>query len=545
MVSAAGLEPVPDFPDPLLGSRLKRLNYLTHRWIGIVLGLLVFVWFGSGIVMMYYPYPELTESQQLALLPAFEPDRRVVGFARAVASYRQTIATPVRSGASAPAAVFYGGGAVADQQGTVDQVDGGRLEVWDGHLAYTLWRERGRRREHVALVDALSARVLTPIDAPTAVGVARGVVGAQTPLEDVALLPRSDHYFMGAEYRFAFPVYRVRFSDEAATAVYVSRNSAAAPAVVTRVTRVTTWLGTVPHWLYFMWLYYDYPGAWEWVNLILPGVAVGLALTGMILGVYQLFPRRHRGEWRVSGYHGMSLWHHVTGIAFGVLVLTWALSGLLEILGASADPRPGQTERARGGSVTWTNIRVGEVAALASLRAATGGVVIPRAIDVDQLDQRPGYRFLLADGRTYWVDAETRAPRGELGPERVGELAERILGRAARVLGVDEITHYDAYYYARHGREKHLPAWRVRFDDADHSVLYLDTVSGTPVGFVDDEARRWRWWRDGLHDLDLPALINHRPWWDFVVLPLMIGGTISAITGVWLLCRRLRRMGVL
>jgi hypothetical protein len=59
---------------------------------------------------------------------------------------------------------------------------------------------------------------------------------------------------------------------------------------------------------------------------------------------------------------------------------------------------------------------------------------------------------------------------------------------------------------------------------------------------VDAATRSWRWWRDGLHDLDLPALNNKRPWWDLVVLPLMIGGTISAITGLWLLVRRLLRM---
>jgi hypothetical protein len=347
---------------------------------------------------------------------------------------------------------------------------------------------------------------------------------------------------MGQEQRWAFPVYRVRFDDNAGTAVYVSRNSGALPAVVTRATRITTWLGTVPHWLYFMWLYYDHPDAWLWVNLILPGVAVGLAVTGIILGIYQLFPRRRRGEWKVSGYHGMSLWHHVAGVAFGLLVLTWALSGLLEVLGVGNDPRPGQAERARGGALHWAAIRVGEPTALITVRAAAGSPVIPKAIDLRQVDGRPGYRFVLEDGRTYWVDAESGALRGELTPQAVAQVAGQVLGGAIPVSRIERVDRYDAYYYARHGREKHLPAWRVSFDDADHSVLYLDTVSGAPVGFVDAATRSWRWWRDGLHDLDFPALNNRRPWWDLVVLPLMIGGTISAVTGMWLLFRRLWRM---
>ena len=509
---------------------LKRLNYLTHRWIGIVLGILVFVWFGSGIVMMYYPYPELTESQQLRLLNPY------------------SLAAPTPAPAPAP---LIGVRRAVELYPGRDSVSAVRLQLWDGHLVYALMRDHRGSTQDLARIDARDGQLLTPISPETAARVARTVVGPLAPLERVELLANSDHYFMGNEQRWAFPVYRVRFGDHAQTAVYVSRNSGALPAVVTRATRITTWLGTVPHWLYFMWLYYDHPDAWEWVNLILPGVAVGLAVTGIILGVYQLFPRRRRGEWRMSGYHGMSLWHHVTGVVFGLLVLTWALSGLLEILGVGNDPRPGQAERARGGgggggggAVRWAAIRVGEAAALTNVSAATGAPprVIVKAIDLRQLDGHPGYRVLLQDGRAYWVDAESGTVRGELAPEAVAQVAGQVLGSSISISKIERVDRYDAYYYARHGREKHLPAWRVSFDDADHSVLYLDTVSGAPVGFVDAATRSWRWWRDGLHDLDFPALNNRRPWWDLVVLPLMIGGTISAVTGTWLLFRRLLRV---
>jgi hypothetical protein len=511
---------------------LKRLNYLTHRWIGIVLGILVFVWFASGIVMMYYPYPELTESQQLALLRAFEPPDDLIGFTRAAAAYDRWMR-------ERPPAEHDGAGArAAGAAGVVTA----RLQLWDGHLVYRLFADTPRRPRDVGVVDARTGAALTPLAPEPAARVARAVVGPLAPLERVELLPRGDHYFMGNEQRWDFPVYRVRFGDDAGTAVYVSRNTGALPAVVTALTRVTTWLGTVPHWLYFMWLYYDHPVAWTWANLVLPGIAVGLALTGIILGVYQLFPRRWRGEWRVSGYHGMSLWHHVAGVVFGVLVLTWALSGLLEIPGVYNDPRAGQAARARGGALHWAEIRVPERAAWARLRQFAPAPVIPKAIDLSQFGGRPGYTFLLEDGRAYWVDAASGAPRGELTLEDVTRVAGQVLGFAAPVSRVERLNQYDAYYYARHGREKHLPAWRVSFDDPHHSALYLDTISGAPIGFVDAATRSWRWWRDGLHDLDLPALNNRRPWWDLIVLPLMIGGTISAITGVWLLVRRLRRL---
>jgi len=53
---------------PLFSKGFKRYNYLVHRWIGLFLGVMVFAWFVSGIVMMYYPYPVLTDSKKRALL---------------------------------------------------------------------------------------------------------------------------------------------------------------------------------------------------------------------------------------------------------------------------------------------------------------------------------------------------------------------------------------------------------------------------------------------------------------------------------------------
>jgi hypothetical protein len=47
-----------------------------------------------------------------------------------------------------------------------------------------------------------------------------------------------------------------------------------------------------------------------------------------------------------------------------------------------------------------------------------------------------------------------------------------------------------------------------------------------------------------MHSLDFHALIFHRPLWDAIVLPLMIGGIISSFTGVWLLIRRVKRISV-
>ena len=39
---------------------IKRWLLLTHRWLGIGTCLLFFLWFLSGVVMMYVGHPKLT-----------------------------------------------------------------------------------------------------------------------------------------------------------------------------------------------------------------------------------------------------------------------------------------------------------------------------------------------------------------------------------------------------------------------------------------------------------------------------------------------------
>jgi len=43
----------------------RKWLYVIHRWVGIVSCLLFAIWFLSGLVMMYVPYPSLTDDERL------------------------------------------------------------------------------------------------------------------------------------------------------------------------------------------------------------------------------------------------------------------------------------------------------------------------------------------------------------------------------------------------------------------------------------------------------------------------------------------------
>lgn len=493
------------------------MNYLIHRWTGVLLGVVVFVWFVSGIVMMYYPYPELTPRERLQATPALVLDgsTRLISFTGARAAV--------------------GSASIGGSEPTT-----ARLRRWHNRLVYALYAEHGARLESVALVDAESGALLSPITASEAVAAAREAARISGDAA-IDLLPRSDHYFMGNEKQGSFPVFRVAFDDPQQTAVYVAARTGDVVARVTRWARISTWLGTVPHWLYFQDLYYDHFDAWLWISILLPGVSLLIAVTGIVIGVVQLFPRRWRGSWRVSAYHGMSKWHHLSGIAFGAVVFTWTLSGMLEVLGPSSTPGARTMADAAGDVLSWKAANLDATGAFFRAKAlALGDTIV--AIDMARSGGRAGYLVHLRSGNRTWVDATTGAVRRQIDSTAAIDVGRSLVAQASNVVAAELLRLPDAFYYASHGGDLVLPVWRVRFDDREQTTMYLDSVTGLPTAVVTDAVRRWRWWREGLHDFDFPGLVNRRPLWDILVLVLLVGGVVSSVSGVWLLARRLWRL---
>src|SRR5437763_250863 len=66
----------------------RRILIYTHRWLGIAGCLVFFVWFVSGVVMMYARMPRLTPEERLARLSTLDPSRIVVPLDVAAGSAR-------------------------------------------------------------------------------------------------------------------------------------------------------------------------------------------------------------------------------------------------------------------------------------------------------------------------------------------------------------------------------------------------------------------------------------------------------------------------
>jgi len=504
----------------------KTLFIYTHRWMGIVFGIIFVVWFLSGVAMMYVGMPHLSARERLGHVPPL--DLSTVTVAPAQAARAQGL-SPGRL----------------------------RLEMfYDGRPIYrfpdgtTVYADTGDR------VGGAS-----PEQAVELIG--RWLPDHADTVRYDAYLLDSDQWTLYSEQRSAMPLHRISVGDPAGTQYYVSETTGEPTMKTDRRGRVWGYIGAVLHWTYFTSLRRNGP---LWLELVAWAAIVGTAmcLTGMVVGIVRLrVTRRYRlrSGTSHSPYAGWMKWHHYAGLIFGVVTMTWAFSGAMSLGRPFPSLRNRPTTDAQRTAVAGTPLDL-ELPTIERMQAALtvfAPSFTPKQIDVHQFRGQPyfiGYRP--PDPYSYedeiGANEEQYQPRPEhlivpaAAPEqppfrRFDDDSMWTIAKAAMpdvpVKDAVWLQEYDAYYYNQDGTRP-LPVLRVRYDDPDGTWLYLDPNLGTMM--KQDRGARWnRWLYHGLHNLDFPFWYYRRPLWDIGMILLSIGGLVLSATTLLPSWRRLVR----
>jgi uncharacterized iron-regulated membrane protein len=476
----------------------RRWLYLVHRWIGVGACLLFVMWFVSGLVMMYEPFPSLS------------PRARLLG-AEPIA-WNKVHLDPHDALAAAGATSF---------------PRRFRLEVMDGEPVY-------RFEDHGPVtISALDGRRFVRIGSDQALEIAQRF----SRLSEPARLEAIDHdqWTVGENYEAHRPLYRIAFSDPARHTVYVSSTTGEVVLDTTGVQRAWNWVGSVPHWLYFAGLR-THAALWTQVVLWLSGLAAVGAVAGLVIGVLRLHLRRRYHDRKASPYAGWMKWHHVGGLVTGLTLTTWIVSGWLSMNPngwlAGAPPSSEGLARYAGQTEPRFPLDLGKVSISPALFSKEARFVWVAGRSLVVLTDSDLNRTVL--------DARTGRPAAFSTDELVD--AARVLQPDAHLTMWKLLTAEDVYWYAHHA-EPRLPMLRVGFDDPGHAWFHIDPVTGEVVGRMDDADRGYRWAFSFLHDFDLPVLLHSRPSWDILVWALALGGLVSSVSGVVIAWRRLRRKG--
>lgn len=504
---------------------LRRAVILSHRYLGIVLSLLVIMWFATGITMMYWGgMPRVTPELRLERL---DP----VDFARVRLTPAEALAR-----------------AELDTPGRVT------LVTLLDRPAYRF----GARDSTVIFAD--TGDVLDELSLEQAQDVAASFT--RTPasqVHHVRTLYEVDQWTLQSR----LPLQKFRVDDEAGTEVYVQPSTGDVAMLTTRSSRGWAWVSTIPHWMYFTALRTNQP---LWYRLVVwtSALACVLAVLGLVLGVTQLRPRNLRRSRPAAAipYSGAMRWHYISGVVFGVFTLTFAFSGLVSMEPWEWTNAPG-LELPRnvltGGPLDlspftahppaeWDQVlgnRPAKEVEFARMLDQPYYVVRSSAVERDEGDRErlhqpyPIRHARIEDNRVL-IAADTFMARRGLFDQAT--LVERVRAAApgARVVESELLSEYDAYYYSRVGQVP-LPAVRIKFDDPAETWVYVDPSLSQVVTAINRWGRVERWVYHGLHSLDFPYLYNSRPSWDIVMIVVCLGGLTSSGIGFVLGVRRMRR----
>jgi hypothetical protein len=471
-----------------------RLLTLVHRWLGIAVCLLFTMWFASGIVMHFVPFPVLNEAARIEGLAPLDMVRVLHGPTEVVRASGRADVTRIRLTQRSDGPVYLLSGASGLVALHADDL--ADAAVRSEALAVAIAADHARRR---------------------------GIEATRAAFADLADF---DQWTVAGDFNRHHQLYRVALNDEPGTELYVSSVTGEVVQGTTRFQRGWNYFGSVAHWIYPVALR-SRPALWEATLWSISSVALIAALAGCVLGLSKVKVARYR---LLSPYSGWHWWHHMLGLLCATFVLTWIFSGWLSMdsgLLFSTGSLNAQEKSVMSSALTWETLPAQD-------KWPVSGEV--REIEWFAIDQKfyRRERTGVATQLLFPVSGsdETQPPTEFLGPREVGAFVERFAGGCKAPIVVDANDDY-----AITSRMPNAPVYRSVCGEVWY---HIDGADGRILERSDPSRRAYRWLYSALHTMDFPALAS-RPQLSGALIVTLCGlGFVFSLTGVVIAWRRLR-----
>jgi PepSY-associated TM region len=466
---------------------------LLHRWWGIVFCLFFAMWFASGIVMHFAPFPTRGEADRFAGTAPIDLTHLLHGPAQAVAASGVSHALRIRL-------VQRGDGPV--------------------YLVIGPSGEKALRAEDLRDGDVHSERQALLIGVDDAMR--RGLNPANARVDTISY----DQWTVSGEFDSHRPLYRMALNDGPGTELYLSSMSGEVVLHTARRERLLNYFGSIAHWLYPTALRH-HRQAWSQMMWWLSLLALTGSILGLVLGMARLCLPTLRAR---SPYHGWKAWHYGFGLVYAPFILSWIFSGWLsmdegQLFSGGSTPAEIQTI---AGAPAWDALRPDEI------QGVQDGV---KEVEWFALGSRiyRRERTGLDQQRLIRVDAErdlSLPERAFLQPDDVNSAAKGLARKCttASAIGADD-------NYAVNPIMPGAPVFRMICGD---DWFDIDGASGALLQKLDSSRRAYRWLFGGLHTLNFPALTSRPLLRTTIIVALCLCGLAFSLTGVVIAWRRLR-----
>ncbi|WP_028349625.1 PepSY domain-containing protein [Bradyrhizobium murdochi] len=464
---------------------------LLHRWLGVAFCLLFAMWFATGIIMHFVPFPSLTEAERFAGLAPVDSAGVTIDPPTAIRASGIEDAARVRLIQRTDGPVYVVSGPA--QLRAIRASDATDAAVKSPDIALATARDHARRR------------------------------GMDISRASVVELADYDQWSVPNGFDRHRPLFRVALNDAADTAVYVSSVTGEIVLDTTRSERWWNLAGSVLHWIYPTMLRSNW-SLWDRVVWTLSLLALIAAVLGAVLGSARI--RIQRGT-AVSPYHGWHALHHVIGLTATVFVLTWIFSGWLSMDHGRLFSR-GQLTDAEANAAA-------SLPAWNRLPSTDWESISPSAREIE---------WFAFNGDRYrrdriGLERQTLFRTGDPGADhRSGFLnlreVQALTDRLASGCGFPAILAADDSYMAS-STMPGAPVYRSVCGDVWYDI---DGASGNILQRLDSSRRAYRWLYSALHTLDFPILVIHPRVRSALIVGLCACGLLFAITGIVIGWRR-------
>jgi hypothetical protein len=466
---------------------------LLHRWLGIAFCLLFAMWFATGIVMHFVPFPSLTEAERFAGLAPVDRAQVKITVVDAVTASGISDATRARLIQRSDGPIYLVSG--PSRAAAVRASDGADASVASSDIALAIARDHARNRG----LDAARAAIVARVD--------------------------YDQWSVPNGFDRHRPLFRMALGDAAGTEVYVSSLTGEIVLDTARSERGWNLAGSVLHWIYPTVLRSNW---WLWDRVVwtLSLLALIAAVLGAVLGFTRI---KLRGGLIGSPYRGWHALHHLIGLAATVFVLTWIFSG-------------------------WLSMDHGRLFSRGQLTSAEAGVMnaSPDWTAASSLDRPPisqsarEIEWFAFNGNLYRRDrmglgGQTLIKAGDVPRDGLTKSlgAHDVQGLTARLAagcGASSVLADNDDYPAQ-SSVSGAPVYRSRCGELWFDI---DGADGNVLQRLDSSRRAYRWFYSALHTLDFPALMAYPRLRDVLIVGLCALGLVFSVTGIVIGWRRLR-----
>jgi hypothetical protein len=473
---------------------LMRALILLHRWVGVAFCLWFAMWFASGIVMHFVPFPTFTEVARFAGLAPIDVSNVKASPAEAVAASAIADVGRVRLMQRSDGPVYVVSGSI--QTAALHATDLSDATVHSQWLALTIATDYAAKRKW----DTTAPKIFEPA------------------AYDQWTVPNGFN-----RYR---PLYRIALNDSPGTELYVSATTGEVVLDTTHRERAWNYLGSIAHWIYPTALR-GHPAAWKRLLWWLSFLALIGASAGATIGMLRLGADGKRFS---SPYRGWQAGHHWIGLCCMVFVLSWIFSGWLSMDSGNlfSSGRPTDRQVASIATMpTWTALPRDAIQHLSAAARQVEWFAFGGRIYRSERTSIDHQKLLVAGAD----DGAARSDRAFLRQDEVDAAA----GHLERPCNAPFVIDPDDDY-AIASNMPSAPVFRVICGD---DWFHVDASNGALLERLDASRRAYRWLFRALHTLDFPVLTTHPALRTNLIVGLCGCGLVFSLTGVVIAWRRL------